>query len=702
MRNQARNHLLRTDQITAVKPWGRRCADFWLDGKAGKLYPAEQQLLQYAAVGKPCTLELVRPVAATPANCIRAEFLRFVVLGGDDQNPLHEKGVELAGAVITGSLDLEGTRLPSNVRLLSCVFEGDVVLQDCSAQSVQLPNCTLRGLRGDGLDTKGSLHLVEGFVARDTISLNTAKIGTDLVCTAANLLASEVAMSCGALEVHGGVYLDRGFHACGAVKFNQARVSGHMDCRGGRIDGPKAVLGLDGADIGGSLFLHDGFRMQGPVRLIGAKIAGDMTCRRGVFLCENKSIVAQRCRIGGSVQLDSDFFAAGTVDLSGGDIGGTLSCVGGTFSCSDQALLAPRLRVADNIELGEDCRVAGQISLQGAVIGGDISFTGGAFDRRVNWKKIHETTCINLRNAEIGGTLFWRQIGIARGELNLAGASCLTLNMDRESWEKPSQIRLDNFRYKGFNELEKSTNSAFWLDWINRQPQSHLTTKFRPNPYQQLADVLQSMGHEEEAITIRIERKRRQAVFMRVYEKPQTDSFDRLYRGLTGFWNWVQDVTVGYGYRPGNAVFYLLAISLIGAVVFQVAAVNGIMAPTHPLIYKEAVWDETQGGFGPSKIPLACRENWVHPPTERVDRCARAIPSEFSTFNALVYSIDTAVPVVSFRMQQDWSPRVVDWQSGAHDWAGWSVRFWEWVQIGLGWAFSLLFVSAIGGIIRRD
>ena len=71
-------------------------------------------------------------------------------------------------------------------------------------------------------------------------------------------------------------------------------------------------------------------------------------------------------------------------------------------------------------------------------------------------------------------------------------------------------------------------------------------------------------------------------------------------------------------------------------------------------------------------------------------------------FNALIYSIDVAVPVVNFRMQDDWSPRVVDWQSGETDWAGWWVRSWEWLQVSFGWAFSLLFVSAIGGIIRRD
>ena len=164
----------------------------------------------------------------------------------------------------------------------------------------------------------------------------------------------------------------------------------------------------------------------------------------------------------------------------------------------------------------------------------------------------------------------------------------------------------------------------------------------------------------------------------------------------------MQDLTVGYGYRPGNAVLYLLAISAIGAIIYQAAAIHGIMAPTHPLIYKEAIWEEKAGPIEAPEIPASCQRNWVYPGGKNGDLCTRTMPSEYSTFNALIYSIDIALPVVDFRMQSDWSPRVVDWKSGRHDWPGWWVRVWEWIQIGLGWTFSLLFVSALGGIIRRD
>ncbi|MEP0943222.1 MAG: hypothetical protein ABJH20_16080 [Rhizobiaceae bacterium] len=593
-----------------IRPHGRQLKDLWLEPNTGDpvslLNPAEQRLLECAARGELCNLGDDRPAAATLDRLIRAEFLRFVILGGDDDHPLHENGVLISGAYVSGSLNLSGTTVSGPLALSNCWFTQDVILTHCQLRTLSLTGCHLPALAATGLTTAGNI------------------------------------------------------------------------------------------------LLQDGFCATGTVELVGSRIGGYLSCRNGRFLHSELSIDASGATIGANCNLDKGFIASGTVKLSGAQIDGALSCRDATFSCRDKALHAPRIKVANNVDLGEDCRVGGQVSLQGSVIGGDLTFTGGAFDRRVKWEKVREVTCINLRNAEITGTLFWRQIKIARGELNLAGAACRTLNMDRESWDEPAQIRLDNFTYKGFNQLDETTSARFWLEWLGRQPQTHLTTKFRPKPYQQLADVLQSMGHEEEARIIRIARRRRQADYVRLYEKQPSDPLARLSRQLNIFWNGVQGFTVSYGYRPGNALIGLIALSLFGWAIYQFAAVHGIMTPTHPLIYKEAVWEEKSGPLIAPKIPTACHANWVYPEGKTAALCARSIPSEYSTFNALIYSIDVAVPVVDFRMQDDWSPRVVDWQTGNTDWTGWWVRSWEWLQVGFGWTFSLLFVSAIGGIIRRD
>ncbi len=113
------------------------------------------------------------------------------------------------------------------------------------------------------------------------------------------------------------------------------------------------------------------------------------------------------------------------------------------------------------------------------------------------------------------------------------------------------------------------------------------------------------------------------------------------------------------------------------------------MTPTHPLIFKEA----RAGG----SIPAWCAENWVHFPDEN---CASAMPSEYSEFEPFIYAADVALPVVNFRMEVDWAPRVV-FTDGTRDNFGWWVRTYEWFLIAAGWILSLLFVSAVGGSIRK-
>ena len=114
------------------------------------------------------------------------------------------------------------------------------------------------------------------------------------------------------------------------------------------------------------------------------------------------------------------------------------------------------------------------------------------------------------------------------------------------------------------------------------------------------------------------------------------------------------------------------------------------MAPTNPLIYTRA-----KDGF----IPSDCAKNWVFPPPEIANECRKAVPSEYGEFHSLLYAADLALPVVDLRMTSDWSPRVVH-TDGSPNAYGRVMRWFEWLLIALGWMLSLLFVSAIGGIVR--
>ena len=625
---------------TPARAWGRTLSDFWLEGKKGKLHPAEEDLLRCAASGEPCVRGDIRPTTANDQNLIRAELLRFIALGGDDRNPLHDHGVQLFGATIEGSIDFEGTIIPENFGLHNCKISGDIILRDCCAESFFLGGSSLDSIRADRFETNGSLNLGSGFHATNV------------------------------------------------------------------------------------------------VRLLGAKIGSDLDCRGSTFSASENSLLVNRASISGHIYLDHGFEALGKVSIEDATIGTGVSCVGGQFRAADQALSFKFSTIDGNVDFGVwkdkeipdgrlPCTFSGGVSLQRARVSGDLIFTETRFD---------ELCAVNLRNAKIDGQLFWRQIQQTEleeisnskdhtledqpttksssmvSELNLAGASCLTLNMDWDSWKLPSQVRLDHFTYQGFSELPAEWNGNRWIEWLEQQPEHHLNKRFRPHPYQQLSKVLDASGFEDEALKIRMERREKQRIFMRDHEPVSDGIWARGFRKLNNFWRWVQKVFIGHGYRPGMAVIWLFGMIMVGAGIYETAARHGIMTPTHPLIFKEAIWqgDPTKTPIG--KIPQACRENWVHPPQEIAAQCEAAVPSEYSSFSSLLYSLDVAIPVVNFRMEGDWSPRVVNWQTGkAAAWKefpswgwGWWVRTWEWFQIGAGWALSLLFVSAIGGVIRRD
>ena len=79
------------------------------------LNAAEKKLLKCSVSGEYTFIKLTRPVQAITngenVNTVRASFIRWLALGGDDIHPLHAHGVILVGAWIEDELDFQGTSL---------------------------------------------------------------------------------------------------------------------------------------------------------------------------------------------------------------------------------------------------------------------------------------------------------------------------------------------------------------------------------------------------------------------------------------------------------------------------------------------------------------------------------------------------------------------------------------------------------------
>lgn len=133
------------------KPAGRALAEF------KPLKPAEHKLLEACRKGERAEISKQRPEQANSENIVRASFLRFLALGGDEQAPIHEKGILLHGAWVEGELDLESATLPHNLLLHNCHLSNILMLHSNIRGSVGFPGCHVSGFAADGIVCSGGI-----------------------------------------------------------------------------------------------------------------------------------------------------------------------------------------------------------------------------------------------------------------------------------------------------------------------------------------------------------------------------------------------------------------------------------------------------------------------------------------------------------------------------------------------------------------
>jgi hypothetical protein len=172
------------------------------------------------------------------------------------------------------------------------------------------------------------------------------------------------------------------------------------------------------------------------------------------------------------------------------------------------------------------------------------------------------------------------------------------------------------------------------------------------------------------------------------YPRPNGELSDLRYY-LSHTWDWCLEKIVGYGYKPFRA-FFLLCLSIFtGLFVYWQAANHGVMTPTHPLVYLN------------EDMPPQCRENWVYSTSSNGSglhgRDAAGVHAVQPT-DLFHRRRHTAGGVQAGSRLESALNRAY----GATDAFGKSVRAFQYFQIISGWVLSLLFVSAVSGIIRKD
>jgi hypothetical protein len=502
--------------------------------------------------------------------------------------------------------------------------------------SAQLRNASGRVIWADGLQVGGDLLFNSGFKAKGEVRLRACRVGGSLDCTRGSFrLVGAVSAENRNLTVNP----DR----VAALTLAGADVKGELIATAAlMVRAGGTALDLNGAVVGQSLLLDAGYQATGMVELTGAKVGGQLNCIGGRFDGDGSDAIrADGVEVGLDVIMRDGFEADGEVLLVEATIGGDLACRGGHFSHpSGRALDARGVLVKADTYLDKGFGAEGEVRFRRATLAGQLSCIQGRFS--------HEgATAFDGTGMSVGTNLLWREMqAVPEGKVTLADAKVGRLGDDRGSWPREGALDLEGFTYDAFvAEFETAMKLNERLEWLND------TRRFSPQPYQQLSKVYRDMGKRKEG--------REVAIAKEVDRRRRTDmSF------LGKGWHRIKGAVVGYGYAPWRAGVGVVALVVVGTVLFGFAKDRGVMVPTK---------------------------------ADRADRATvvRHCTSDYPCFQRLPYAVDAVVPLVNLQQRDNWAP------DAHHSWGSW-YRAFVWSGTLMGWFLSTMALAGVTGLLDRD
>ncbi|MDJ0825232.1 MAG: hypothetical protein QNJ16_07000 [Rhodobacter sp.] len=678
---------------------------------------AERKLLAACKTGEPVILGDEVPEELSEATSIRAGLIRYLLLGGCDKQRPHPKGIRVMGAWIDGELDFEGCETRLDLRLFGSNFADRPVLQGARLGGLYLKGSRCHaGLNLHRLVTDTSVHLSDGFHCAGLVNLGGVRIGGQLSCKGGRFdgAAGGVALDGDSLSVAGSVLLNEGFHASGMVDLGRARIGGQLTCVGGRFEALLDGVALNGnaLTVGTDVFLANSFHATGQVNLVGAQIGGQLACIGGRFevFPDGIALDGDALTVEADVFLAEGFRATGSINLRGAKIKGQLACIGGHIEVQEDAvaLHADALSIGTDVFFRADGQartsyVSGRLEFVRAKIGGNLQFLGAEIEGDVD-----------LESARIGEGLFWQGVQGQVGTFDLTETKASVLRDDSYSWGKVTTPILTGFR---FDRLESGMALRQRLKILERKNERLVspavgeevevrgiklkrpppwipgayTDDFDPQPYTQLAKVLDAQGNRSGAARTLVvrEHKLRKAAWRRARAQVDGSWSAGLYSTLADlgriwgfFFRWV----FGYGHAPARALLWVVGIWVFGAGLYGASYHAGQMAPNSDVVLTSADWVAGVKAFD------ACTAECIHP-LRAWEQTASY--QDYETFSATLYGLDLFIPLDALGQEAAWAP------SKDRGWLGW-LGYWLRAPIQMaGWIITAVAAAVLTGLIGR-
>lgn len=446
----------------------------------------------------------------------------------------------------------------------------------------------------------------------------------------------------------------------------------------------KGALDLQGAEIASDLSLT-ACRLAEPIEMVNARL-------RGLFLsgCAMRGLAADNARFDGALFLRAGTSVDGEIGLAGARIAGDLQlCDIALTSPGQDAIFAASMHVEGSVFLGnypysngETSLVAdGALFLASATIANDLFVTNCAVSPKAEaqGEQVFQATeehgadmALSLARARIGGILYFQGNQIAGGIVSLAGARAARFKDEPEGPGASYPLRLDGFTYDDFSR-HADTGVKARLAWLERRPPD---TGFTAQPYEQLARVLDHLGHRRDARTVRMRKERILRYESR--RKIMNPAWKLAIWGVDS----IMRLAVGYGYRPGRVL--ALAVVLIAGLG----------------LFFQKTWEA--GDMTPNAAPILVSRGWIEATETHPDHPAAhwaskgAAGQDFETFQAFAYAADITIPIVNLGQESAWAPST---SRSAWGRAGWWVR---WFAKAAGWLVTALGAAAVTGMVRHD
>ena len=476
---------------------------------------------------------------------LSSDFLESILLHEPFRSAIPDRGIVIVAAYFDRYVNLHAAVVHRPLLLMRSLFNAPVYMNRAKVRGmVSFKGSKFKGqLNMDSASIRGDLLLKQ--VEFEEVYLRGSEIGGQ-VSMIGSTFNGPLNMDSVTIRASLLMYDDATFSV---VKLGGSEIGGQVVMIGSTFNGP---LNMDSVTIRAGLFMRNGATFA-EVILRGSEIGGQVSMNGSTF---NGPLNMDSVKVGASLLMQGSATFA-EVHLVGAEIGGPVAMDRSTFN--------------------------GPLIMDSVTIGTTLFLRNAIFNKEVQLTHLNVGANLDARGAKIGlldlsGSRIARELRLGSTDFNikwneykdknndtqsprlrLLNTTVGTIQDTKKTWPPDLKFELEGFTYTRLSALgtkEDETpfdRGADWfIEWMERDG------SFSPQPYRQLAKVLDQTGYDPIADEIHY------ALQDRVRTHENTPFFTKAL--LTMSW-----LFLGYGYEIWRALVWFLGLVVLGICVISIA-----------------------------------------------------------------------------------------------------------------------------------